>query len=448
MSLHEIEQPLTQYMQNITQERSITVPKYKPYSLRNYHLIPQIERLTEDQRFAIEVVGRVLPFRSNNYVVDELINWDDIPNDPMFVLTFPQKDMLQPKHFNKIADLLKRGATREEIDVAAHEIRMELSPHPAGQLKENRPQLSGEILKGMQHKYAQTALFFPQQGQTCHAYCTFCFRWAQFIGKDDLQFAMKEIGPVIQYIRENPGITDILITGGDPLTMRTKLLSAYIEPLLDANIPHLKTIRIGSKALSYWPYRFLTDNDAGELLYLFNKVVRSGKHLTLMAHFNHPREMSTAAVRQAILQIRETGAQIRTQSPLLAHINNDPDIWAEMWQQQVDLGCVPYYMFIARDTGAQHFFSVPLVDAWKVFQQAYQQVSGIGRTVRGPVMSCSPGKIQMLGVAEVAGEKTMVLRAIQNRDPDAVLRPFFAEYDEKATWYTDLKPAFGNETFL
>jgi L-lysine 2,3-aminomutase len=167
-----------------------------------------------------------------------------------------------------------------------------------------------------------------------------------------------------------------------------------------------------------------------------------------MAHFNHYAELQGEAVKQAIERILDTGAVIRTQSPILRHINDDPEVWAEMLRRQVALGCIPYYMFVARDTGAQHYFGVPLVEAWHIFRQTYQSVSGICRTIRGPSMSCVPGKVQILGVSEVRGEKVIVLRMIQGRNPDWAARPFHAEYDEKATWFSDLKPAFGEEKFF
>ncbi len=84
-----------------------------------------------------------------------------------------------------------------------------------------------------------------------------------------------------------------------------------------------------------------------------------------MAHFSHAREVAHPRVQQAIARIRDTGAEIRTQSPLLSHINDDPAVWAEMWREQVKVGCIPYYMFVVRDTGAQHYFGVPLVRAWE-----------------------------------------------------------------------------------
>jgi len=153
-------------------------------------------------------------------------------------------------------------------------------------------------------------------------------------------------------------------------------------------------------------------------------------------------------VQEAIAKIKSAGAEIRTQSPIMAGINDSAEAWKEMWQLKVKHGCIPYYMFLARDTGAQDYFAVPLVKAWEIFQKAYQGVSGICRTVRGPSMSASPGKVQVLGPANVAGEKVLALRFIQGRNAQWVHRPFFAQYDEKAIWLDDLKPAFGEERFF
>ena len=416
--------------------------------LHNFRNIPQIQSVSSEIIEAIEIVGSVLPFKTNNYVVDNLIDWNKVPDDPMFKLTFPQKEMLIPKHYQEMKSVIKNGADKAAIKEAANKIRLTLNPHPAGQLEHNVPMIEGEKLFGMQHKYRETVLFFPSQGQTCHAYCTFCFRWPQFVGMDDLKFASKEAELLVKYVKDHTEVTDVLFTGGDPLIMKTKHLETYIRPLLEANIPNLRNIRIGTKALGYWPYRFLTDDDAADLLTLFEDVKRAGKHLALMAHFNHTVELSTDAVAEAIKNILDSGAVIRTQSPVLKHINDSSEVWTEMLKKQVSLGCIPYYMFVARNTGAQHYFSIPLIEAWKIFREAYQSVSGICRTLRGPSMSCLPGKVQILGVADVKDEKVMVFRMIQGRDPNWAARPFFAKFDADAIWYTDLKPAFDEEKFF
>lgn len=419
----------------------------KTYTLHNYKSIPQISSLPDEYIEAIEVVGRVLPFKTNNYVINELIDWSNLTNDPMFTLTFPRREMLEQTHYRTIKKLLDSNADKATLDKAIYEIRLQLNPNPAGQ-EQNVPTLNDIKLKGVQHKYPETVLFFPSQGQTCHAYCTFCFRWPQFSGMSGLKFAMKESELLVQYLLRHSEVTDVLFTGGDPMTIKASTLATYIEPLLQPEFAHVKTIRIGTKSLAYWPYRFLSDTDSNEILQLFKKIINAGKNLSIQAHFNHPVELSTFVVKQAIKQIRATGAQIRTQSPLLKHINDKPDIWAEMWRTQVDLGCIPYYMFIARDTGAKRYFELPLEKCWNIFRKAYRQVSGLCRTVRGPSMSDHPGKIQVLGVQEVKGEKVFVLRFIQARNIHWVDIPFFAEYNPQATWFNELKPAFGEEKFF
>jgi KamA family protein len=422
--------------------------EYTAYMLHNFKDIPQIKNLTGEQIRDIEIVGTVLPFKTNNYVVDNLIDWSKVPNDPMFIQTFPQRDMLLPEHYERMAAVLDSTDDKAEIKKAADEIRMQLNPHPAGQIEYNVPSLHDNLLLGMQHKYRQTVLFFPSKGQSCHAYCTFCFRWPQFVGLNELKFASNDAEMLAKYVAHHPEVTDVLFTGGDPLLMKADILATYIRPLLEANLPNIRHIRIGTKALAYWPFRFLTDSDADKLLDLFREIKASGRHLAFMAHFNHPAELEGAAVKNAISKVQETGAVIRTQSPLLRHINDSPEVWAELWRRQVALNCIPYYMFVARDTGAQHYFGVPLVEAWQIFRRAYQSVSGICRSARGPSMSCLPGKVQVLGVCEAQGKKVLAFRMIQGRNPDWVARPFHAEYDERATWFTDLKPAFGEKKFF
>jgi len=423
--------------------------KYVTYHLRNFRKIPQVQQyLSEEEQFNIEVVGTVLPFKVNNYVVDQLINWDRYKTDPIFILTFPQKDMLRKEHFEEVKDAILDGASRSELKLIANKVRLELNPHPAGQLSKNVPVIDETKLTGIQHKYRETMLFFPSQGQTCHAYCTFCFRWPQFVGMHDLKFAMKDIELVIKYIKSKPTLTDILFTGGDPLIMKTKILGPYIEALIEADLPNLRTIRLGSKALAYWPQRFTTDKDADDLLFLLEKANKARKHIAFMALFNPTNELKTEEVEMAIKRIQSTGTVIRTQSPVMKYINDSADVWASMWQKQVELGCIPYYMFVARDTGAQDYFAVELERAWHIFRDAYQQVSGLARTVRGPSMSAGPGKVHILGVTEIMGEKVFALQFLQGRNPDWVRKPFFAKYDPKAVWLNELYPAFGKETFF
>lgn len=418
------------------------------YGIRQLERISQLNRLSKEDRFAIRVVASVLPFRVNHYVIEQLIDWDNIPEDPMFQLCFPQKQMLAPDHFTRMADLLRQQAATEKIKHEAQAIHRELNPHPANQLTLNVPRLDDVPLPGVQHKYRETVLYFPSQGQFCFSYCTFCFRWPQFVGEKELRIASTSPNELHTYLSGQADVTDLLITGGDPLVMGAGKLEKIILPLLQPEFRHLQNIRIGTKALSYWPYRFLTDPDSTQLLNLFERVVQAGKHMALMVHFNHWREMEPEPVHQAIERIQATGTVLRSQSPLLHHINANPTVWQKMWREQIRLGMIPYYMFVVRDTGPRSYFEVPLVTAWNIYRRAIRKISGLGRTVRGPSMSAGPGKVEIQGVAEVGGEKIMVLRFIQGRNPNWVQRPFFAQYNETATWLDQLQPAFGEKKFF
>ncbi|MBO0822006.1 MAG: lysine 2,3-aminomutase [Nocardiopsaceae bacterium] len=418
--------------------------RFRAFGARHLDSLLNRAGLSQRERLAVRAVATVLPFRTNSYVLDQLIDWSAVPDDPIYRLVFPQPDMLPRSDVERLSAFLADGAPDSEIKAAAHEIRMRLNPHPAGQLVLNAPAMDGTVLPGLQHKYPETVLFFPKQGQTCHAYCTYCFRWAQFVDEPDLKMSTDHIDTLVAYLRRHPEVTSVLITGGDPMIMGSTVLRRYIEPLLDPSLEHLESIRIGTKSLGYWPQRYVTDNDADDTLRLFEEVGASGRILALMAHYSHPRELSTPVAAQAIGRVRNTGAVIRTQAPLIRTVNDDAATWREMWRTQVRSGMVPYYMFVERDTGPQDYFAVPLARAYEVFRDAYAGVSGLCRSVRGPSMSATPGKVAVDGVADVAGERVFVLRMLQARDPSLVGRPFFARYDPKAVWLTDLTPAFAD----
>jgi KamA family protein len=356
--------------------------------------------------------------------------------------------MLAPQELAMLLRLVDDSSSEEPLLAAAAGIRERLNAHPGGQRELNVPRIDGKPLPGIQHKYPETVLFFPAAGQSCHSYCTYCFRWAQFTDAGENRFESVEAATLVQYLKAHPEVTDVLITGGDPLVMKTEVLRSYVEPLLDPALEHVRNIRLGTKSLSYWPHRFVTDGDSDDLLRLFEEIRASGRGLALMAHISHPREMETRVARRALRRLRAAGAVVRSQSPLIRGVNDDPGTWAALWRRQVQLGIVPYYMFVARDTGAHRYFKVPLHRAHAIYREAYRRVTGLARTARGPVMSATPGKVLVDGVARVGNEEVFLLKFIQGRDPEWVGRVFFASMDPEAAWLDDLKPAFGKEEFF
>lgn len=417
-----------------------------PFSTNRYRAIgpdalfrlPQANRLPEETRRALSVVARVLPFRVNTHVTSTLIDWDNVPDDPIFRLVFPAPEMLSASDFAKIATLVDSHAPAVEIEATAREIRAHLNPHPSGQREHNVPQQDGVPLNGFQHKYRETVLYFPARGQTCHAYCTFCFRWAQFVGDTTLKFASKEAEALRRYLMAHKDVSDVLFTGGDPMIMASHHLIDLIEPLLAPALEHVQSIRIGTKSLTFWPQRFVSDPDADDFLRLVERVARAGRNIAMMVHVNHWRELDNPLAERAIRRLRDAGAILRSQGPLLKGINDGAEIWARNWATQVRAGIHPYYMFVERDTGPKQFFEVPLIRALSIYRDAFSRVSGLARTARGPVMSADPGKVEVLAVEEGRGRSRFLLQFLQARDVGRIRQPFWAEGDSSATWFSQL----------
>ncbi|TVY83971.1 putative L-lysine 2,3-aminomutase [Lachnellula suecica] len=416
---------------------------------------------------AYMAAAEIFPFRVNPYVVEKLIDWSNTPNDPMFKLTFPQPEMVTPGQLSSVLEAMDRKERKEALQKAAAEhsnrgprnalvaaaekVRGNFNPHPAGQKTQNVPKVDGHPLEGIQHKYRETMLFFPAEGQFCHTWCTYCFRWPQFTSVGSAQqFKSKNPERLRDYIAAHPNLQDVLFTGGDPMVMTTEQIRRYIDPILhNAGTDHLNTIRFGTKSLAYWPYRFLDDKDAKPTLKYFEDIIKSGKHVSIQAHFTHPRELETAEVQEAMRLIHMTGANIRTQSPVIRGINDSADVWAKMWKMQVNLGATPYYMFIERDTGAKDYFSLPLARAHEIYTTAKSRLAGTARHARGPSMSAEPGKIAINGVIDIPDKgKYFILEFLQARNPAWIGKPFLAEFSPTATWINELTPAFGAERFF
>lgn len=137
-------------------------------------------KLPGEVREALEVLDTIVPFRTNRYVLDELIDWSNVADDPIFRLNFPHPDMVSAARFAQLRSARSAG-DRAALAAVRAEIHRDFNPHPSAQ-RNNIPALDGKALSGIQHKYRNTVLYFPSAGQTCHAYCEFCFRWAQFVG--------------------------------------------------------------------------------------------------------------------------------------------------------------------------------------------------------------------------------------------------------------------------
>ena len=417
--------------------------KLRYFTKPDAHTIPQLARLSSQRLLEMEIISQVFAFRANDYVVNELIDWTAPLEDPIFRMVFPFREMLSERHYKAVEDCLASASTRDHLRNVVSQIRHELNPHPAGQMTTNVPMLNGEFVNGLQHKYEQTLLFFPSEGQTCHSFCSFCFRWPQFVREPDYRIALRDAEQLKRYVGQHPEITDLLITGGDAFSIKASRLNFYLSMLDEPAGRHIETVRFGTKALSWWPDRFLGAADADDLLELIKRIRARGRQVAIMAHYNHPRELETRSAEAAIQRLQAAGATIRGQGPMLRGVNDDPETWANLWRLQNKLGIVPYYVFVPRDTGSHSAFDVPLGQAHAIYSAAAQRLSGLSRVARGPIMSAAPGKVEILGRVRLGAEDVFALRLVQARQATDAFIPFFAKYDKNAVWFDDLEPIPG-----
>ena len=212
--------------------------------------IKKIEQLSVEERKSLLPVVNKYKFRANDYYLG-LIDWDD-PNDPIRRLVIPRTDELQ--------DFGRLDASNEESNYAA---------------------------PGCQHKYRDTALLLCNE--VCGAYCRFCFLKRLF--QDDNHEVVYDVSKGIEYIARTPEITNVLLTGGDPLMLKTEQLENILRPLRE--IDHVGIIRLGSKIPAFNSYRIIDD---GDLLSMLRRYSTREKRIYVMAHFNHPREITGLSI--------------------------------------------------------------------------------------------------------------------------------------------------------
>ena len=350
--------------------------------------LDQVPNIPPDVRERLEPVTREYVFRANNYYLG-LIDWDD-PDDPIRQLIIPREEELR--------DWGTLDASNEQAVTVAH---------------------------GVQHKYIDTVLLLCNE--VCGAYCRYCFRKRLFM--DDNDEVTNDVSAGLAYIADHPEVTNVLLTGGDPLLMSTRRLVEIFDAL--RGIEHVRIIRLGSKMPAFDPWRVQRDE---ELQAAFRKYSTPEQRIYLMAHFDHPRELTPEAIAGIDTCIRN-GVICVNQCPMIRGINDDPYTLAEMYETLSFIGCTPYYLFQGRPTAGNEPYEVPLVEGWQIFQKALSLGSGLARRARF-VMSHETGKVEILGV----DEEHIYLRYHQAKDPDNLGRLFVRRRDDSAYWLDQLEP--------
>ncbi len=230
--------------------------------------------------------------------------------------------------------------------------------------------------KGLIHKYHGRVLLTLTG--VCAVNCRFCFR--RHFPYQDNNPGRSGFRDIIEYIAQDLSITEVILSGGDPLLAADVVLMELIKQL--EQIPHVHTLRFHTRIPVVFPERI----DEGLLAMLgatrFKKV--------MVLHCNHAQELQSTAVHQALLALRQVGCLLLNQSVLLAGINDKPQILADLSQSLFALQVVPYYLHILdKVQGAAHF-DLPFSQV----QQIYHELQKILPGYLLPRLACEePGKL-------------------------------------------------------
>ena len=354
--------------------------------VRYVRRLDQVPEIPADVRARLQPVTEEYVFRANDYYLG-LIDWND-PDDPIRNLIIPREEELN--------DWGRLDASNEQSVTVAH---------------------------GVQHKYLDTVLLLCNE--VCGAYCRYCFRKRLFM--DDNDEVTSDISAGLAYIAAHPEVSNVLLTGGDPLLMSTRRLVEIFEAL--RAIDHVRIIRIGSKMPAFDPWRIIRDD---ELQAAFRKYSTPERRIYLMAHFDHPRELTPAAVAGIDACLRN-GVICVNQCPLIRGVNDDAATLAEMYATLSYIGCPPYYLFQGRPTAGNEPYEVPIVRGWHLFRDALGRGSGLARRAKY-CMSHATGKVEIVGV----DDERIYLRYHQAKDPADLGRFFARRRDDQASWLDDL----------
>ena len=283
---------------------------------------------------------------------------------------------------------------------------------------------SNTILTGLQHKYEQTAVILSTA--ECAMYCRHCFR-KRLVGLPSEEI-LRDIDAAVGYLMEHEEINNVLITGGDPLTMNTSRIEEFLQAL--STIPHLDFIRFGTRIPVTFPERILNDDELVEIL---NRHSQNSSKLYVVTQYNHPREITKQSIA-AIDKLISARVAISNQTVLLRGVNDNSAVLASLQNKLVSIGVNPYYVFQCRPVArVKKTFQVPLFEGYNIIEEAKKLLNGHSKRFRY-IMSHITGKIEIVGILN----GRFLFKYHQAKKMSDQGRIFTRKADRNATWLDDL----------
>ncbi len=393
-------------------------------------------------------------FLATGHILNQ-VDWKNPHKCSIFHLFFPQKGMLP----SKVEEAYLAAKSPEEKQKIALDHIKNTNPHDGNQLL-NKPWFKNnsgglEVVEGCQHKYPQCNLIFDKEAQDCFSFCSYCFRHAQVRGDEDM-FIQEDPAQMVEYLKRHPEITDMLLTGGDAGYLTESRLREYVDPVMkDPALNHITTVRIGSRALTYYPQVLFSDNR----IQLFREMRDNGIQPAWMGHFSSPRELLNPLTLAAINRLLNAKTNIKSQSPIMKHISafvdekgeidveKSADNWITLAHILSRTGIGWHSMYCPRPTGEVDYFTFPLEKISEIFNLTYRSLSSLARPSRHLSMTISAGKVCIRGKAVVNGEEVFALQFSEARNMEWMDKTFLAKVDKTANNVGLLKP-FDSDKFF
>jgi lysine 2,3-aminomutase len=313
--------------------------------------IPQLEEALQGT-VPTELIGEItsavrmvnMAIRLTPYVM-ELIDWNNLETDPIRRQFLPILSELEPDHSRLVVDSLRE--------------------------QKHSP------VTGLVHRYPDKVLFLATS--VCPVYCQFCTR-SYAVGGDTPQLQKEKVASTknwdvaLDYIRENPEIEDVVVSGGDSARLKPANLKLLGNALLD--IPHVRRIRFATKALAVQPMKFVSDTAwVDALVEIVSRGRDEFKHVCIHTHFNHPREV-TPIVEQAMRQLHQHGIFVRNQTVLLRGVNDDAATLRDLIKKLGRVNIHPYYAYLCDMVKGTEHFRLALHEAQKLEKEVRGSTAG------------------------------------------------------------------------
>lgn len=349
--------------------------------------------LTEEEEHSMHEVLDNHPMNIPRYYLS-LINPDN-PQDPIRKLAIPSV---------------------EELVVAGQ--MGKTTGDPYGDDKHNKG-------NGILHKYPYSALIVATE--YCSMYCRHCFR-KRLVGLPNDK-TVENFQNAAKYIAEHKEITNVIISGGDPMMLPTKVIAKMLEALKD--IDHVNYVRIGTRTPVVYPLRYF-DDELIEVLRDFNQH----KTLYIPTHFNHANEITDLS-EKAVRCIRSAGITVNNQTVFLKGVNDTVKDLEDLMNGLVRIGVNPYYLYQCMPVSrVRHHFQVPLKRGVDIVAEAKRGLDGYAKRFKF-IMGHDIGKIEICG----RKEDILVMSQIHSRPehPKEASRILMGHLTEKAGWLEDLE---------